>query len=109
MTQLKLNETSGAPQANGVQKVNNSQPSAVLHRHLHHEFLDVARGEGHYLILEDGRKIFDASGGAAVACIGVSDLFLEGPGGIVKCYSGLALTSSDGCLLTWHHSMAMPE
>lgn len=73
MTQLQLDGTNGAAQASGVHKVNDVQQSAVLHRHLHHDFLDVARGEGHYLVLEDGRKIFDASGGAAVACIGVSD------------------------------------
>ncbi|ROW09693.1 hypothetical protein VMCG_02210 [Cytospora schulzeri] len=66
----QINITHGAPQANGVHKVNSVQQSAVLHRHLHHDFLNVARGEGHYLVLEDGRKLFDASGGAAVACIG---------------------------------------
>lgn len=48
------------------------QKSAVLHRHLHHEFPVLVRGEGNYLFLKDGRKIFDASGGAAVACVGVS-------------------------------------
>ncbi|KUI60346.1 hypothetical protein VP1G_07526 [Cytospora mali] len=68
MTQL--NGTINTSQANGVHKVKAVQQSAVLHRHLHHEFLNVARGEGHYLILQDGRKIFDASGGAAVACVG---------------------------------------
>ena len=30
------------------------------------------RGEGSYLYLEDGTKVFDAVGGAAVACIGTS-------------------------------------
>lgn len=44
--------------------------SAVLHRHLLHEFRPLERAEGNYLILENGQKIFDASGGAAVACIG---------------------------------------
>ncbi|KAI5921679.1 exocyst complex protein exo70 [Camillea tinctor] len=47
--------------------------SAVLHRTLHREFPRIASGSGHYLTLEDGRKIFDASGGAAVACIGHGD------------------------------------
>lgn len=56
----------------GVHKNKDSQESAVLHRDLHHEFLEVVRGEGNYLFLKDGRKVFDASGGAAVACIGVS-------------------------------------
>lgn len=66
------NGTNVLHQHHGVQK------SAVLHRDLHHDFLEVARGEGNNLILEDGRKVFDASGGAAVACVGVSlPLFLQ--------------------------------
>lgn len=44
--------------------------SAVLHRSLKSEFPRITGGEGNYVILEDGRRIFDASGGAAVACIG---------------------------------------
>ncbi|KAI0423724.1 exocyst complex protein exo70 [Xylaria sp. FL1042] len=44
--------------------------SAVLHRSLKSEFPRIVGGEGNYVILEDGRRIFDASGGAAVACIG---------------------------------------
>lgn len=71
-----LNGTNGASQAKEVHNMNGVQQSAVLHRHLHHDFLNVARGEGHYLVLEDGRKLFDSCGGAAVACIGVSDLIL---------------------------------
>lgn len=60
------NDTNMMDQQHGVQN------SAVLHRDLHHDFLEVARGEGNHLILKDGRKVFDASGGAAVACVGVS-------------------------------------
>lgn len=63
------NDTKDLHQESGVQK------SAVLHRDLHHEFLEVVRGDGNYLVLRDGRKIFDASGGAAVACVGVSFSF----------------------------------
>lgn len=44
--------------------------SAVLHRHLSEDFLVLSKSEGNYLILEDGRRVFDASGGAAVSCIG---------------------------------------
>jgi adenosylmethionine-8-amino-7-oxononanoate aminotransferase len=44
--------------------------SAVLHRDLKHKFLQLAKCEGNYLYLTDGRKIFDASGGAAVGCLG---------------------------------------
>ncbi|KAK7756736.1 hypothetical protein SLS62_001179 [Diatrype stigma] len=48
-------------------------PSAVLHRNLHEEFPRVVRGQGSYLVLDDGRRILDASGGAAVSCIGHGD------------------------------------
>lgn len=44
--------------------------SAVVHRSLKVDFPRIIGGEGNYVILEDGRRIFDASGGAAVACIG---------------------------------------
>jgi len=44
--------------------------SAVLHRHLHNPPKRVISAKGNYLTLENGRKIFDATGGAAVACIG---------------------------------------
>ncbi|KAI0600940.1 exocyst complex protein exo70 [Biscogniauxia sp. FL1348] len=51
--------------------------SAVLHRTLHREFPRIKSGSGHYLLLEDGRKIFDASGGAAVACIGHGNIRVQ--------------------------------
>lgn len=44
--------------------------SAVLHRDLAYDFLPLAGGEGNHLVLGDGRRIFDGSGGAAVGCIG---------------------------------------
>ena len=44
--------------------------SAVLHRDLHKEALEVVEAEGSYFTLANGRKILDASGGAAVSCIG---------------------------------------
>ncbi|KAI0144301.1 exocyst complex protein exo70 [Xylariaceae sp. FL1272] len=47
--------------------------SAVLHRSLGAEFPLITGGDGNYVVLEDGRRIFDASGGAAVACIGHGD------------------------------------
>ncbi|KAI0442532.1 exocyst complex protein exo70 [Xylaria telfairii] len=47
-----------------------SSTSAVVHRSLKVDFPRIVGGEGNYVILEDGRRIFDASGGAAVACIG---------------------------------------
>ncbi|KAK2614309.1 hypothetical protein N8I77_001150 [Diaporthe amygdali] len=70
MTQLQLDDSNGVSNPISVHKSIGAQKSAVLHRHLRRDFLSVERGEGNYLILEDGQKIFDASGGAAVACLG---------------------------------------
>lgn len=67
------------------------QKSAVLYRHLHHQFLEVVRGEGNDLVLKDGRRVFDASGGAAVACVGVSR----------------SLESSSGALATFQPSIGI--
>ena len=47
--------------------------SAVLHRSLHHDPLRVLSGKGNVLRLSNGQSIFDATGGAAVACIGHGD------------------------------------
>ncbi|AEO55154.1 hypothetical protein MYCTH_2055700 [Thermothelomyces thermophilus ATCC 42464] len=47
-----------------------ARSSAVLHRDLSYDFLSLSQGEGNYLVLEDGRRIFDASGGASVGCLG---------------------------------------
>ncbi|KAB5555024.1 pyridoxal phosphate-dependent transferase [Coniochaeta sp. 2T2.1] len=46
------------------------ESSAVLHRHLDHQFLPLQRASGNYLFTEHGQKLFDGSGGPAVACIG---------------------------------------
>lgn len=45
-------------------------PSAVLHRSLHRDPLVVTSAKGHFLKLSDGRSILDATGGAAVSCLG---------------------------------------
>jgi len=57
-------------QQNGASPVEGSR---VLYRDLHDTYKNLARGEGSYLIFEDGQRILDASGGAAVACIGHGD------------------------------------
>lgn len=44
--------------------------SAVLHRDLDHDFLMLERSSGNYLFTTSCAKIFDASGGPSVACIG---------------------------------------
>lgn len=46
--------------------------SAVLHRRLDATPRTAVRGEGAYLIDRDGRRYLDASGGAAVSCLGHS-------------------------------------
>jgi adenosylmethionine-8-amino-7-oxononanoate aminotransferase len=49
---------------------NSSTPSSLLHRNLHETPLKVIASKGNYLTLSNGQKIFDATGGAAVAGIG---------------------------------------
>ena len=46
--------------------------SAVLHRDLRHAPRRAVRGEGLYIIDDAGRRYLDASGGAAVSCLGHS-------------------------------------
>jgi adenosylmethionine-8-amino-7-oxononanoate aminotransferase len=47
--------------------------SRILHRSLAADPPIAVRGEGIFLYAEDGRKIIDGSGGAAVACLGHGD------------------------------------
>lgn len=47
-----------------------SSSSAVLYRNVKEPPQQAVGGEGSYLVLDDGRKILDATGGAAVACLG---------------------------------------
>jgi adenosylmethionine-8-amino-7-oxononanoate aminotransferase len=44
--------------------------SHVLQRQIHHRYPTAVGGEGVYLIGDDGRRYLDASGGAAVSCLG---------------------------------------
>jgi adenosylmethionine-8-amino-7-oxononanoate aminotransferase len=47
--------------------------SRVFHRDPRRRYPVAARGEGAYLIDRDGKRYLDASGGAAVSCLGHSD------------------------------------
>ena len=47
-----------------------TKSSSVLHRSLHHDPLKVVSASGLYLTLSNGQKILDATGGAAVSCLG---------------------------------------
>ena len=49
------------------------EKSAVLYRDLHNDPREAAEASGLYFTLSDGRRIIDASGGAAVCCIGHGD------------------------------------
>ena len=44
--------------------------SSVLHRSLHKDPHTVVAAQGNFLTLSNGQKIFDATGGAAVSCLG---------------------------------------
>jgi adenosylmethionine-8-amino-7-oxononanoate aminotransferase len=44
--------------------------SAVLHRNIRQVPKQAISAKGSYIFLEDGRKILDATGGAAVTCLG---------------------------------------
>jgi adenosylmethionine-8-amino-7-oxononanoate aminotransferase len=46
------------------------EESKVLHRSLHEQPKEVVKADGMYLYLNNGQKILDATGGAAVACLG---------------------------------------
>lgn len=45
----------------------------VLHRHTHTDLPIAVSGEGPYVIDSEGKRYLDASGGAAVSCLGYSD------------------------------------
>ncbi|TCJ26549.1 aspartate aminotransferase family protein [Halomonas sp. GDM18] len=47
--------------------------SHVLHRNLNQEYPTAVKGDGPYIIDREGRRYLDASGGAAVSCLGHSD------------------------------------
>ncbi|KAI1431631.1 exocyst complex protein exo70 [Xylaria sp. CBS 124048] len=53
--------------------MSNTTTSAVLHRSLKIKFPRIVGAEGNYVVLEDGRRILDASGGPSVVCIGHGD------------------------------------
>jgi adenosylmethionine-8-amino-7-oxononanoate aminotransferase len=61
------------PDSTDAANTNKEGRSAVLHRSLHHDPLRVVSAKGNYLQLDNGQKIFDATGGAAVACLGHGD------------------------------------
>ncbi|KAM7204525.1 Pyridoxal phosphate-dependent transferase [Rhypophila sp. PSN 637] len=67
---MVLVEIDSKAHPNGVKGVKTSFKSAAFHRDLGHEFQKLTRSEGNFVTLEDGRRIFDASGGPSVGAIG---------------------------------------
>lgn len=47
-----------------------SVTSSVLHQQIKHDPPKIVSGKGNYLLTSDNAEIFDATGGAAVACVG---------------------------------------
>jgi hypothetical protein len=47
--------------------------SSIFHRQIVQPMPEAARGEGVYLVGRDGKRYLDASGGAAVSCLGHND------------------------------------
>ena len=47
-----------------------SNESSVLQRDLRHAYPRAVSAEGHYIVDSEGRRYFDASGGAAISCLG---------------------------------------
>jgi adenosylmethionine-8-amino-7-oxononanoate aminotransferase len=47
--------------------------SHVLHRNLNQKYPTAVKGDGPYIVDREGRRYLDASGGAAVSCLGHSD------------------------------------
>ena len=70
MAPIFVDGTSTANEGNEPSHPNQPRNSNVLHRSLHEQPKKVVDASGMYLILEDGQKILDATGGAAVACLG---------------------------------------
>lgn len=60
--------------------------SHVFHRHLNQDYPTAVKGDGPYLIDSQGRRYLDASGGAAVSCLGHSD------GDVIKAIQGQVST-----------------
>ena len=47
--------------------------SHVFHRHTNYDLPFAVKGDGCYIIDKNGKRYLDASGGAAVSCLGHSD------------------------------------
>lgn len=57
----------------GMRTENKTSSSALLHRSLHNPPPKVVAAKGIWLTLDNGRRILDSTGGAAVSCLGHGD------------------------------------
>lgn len=53
-----------------VRTYSNMSSASLVKDDIRKEYTNIVRGKGNFLITNNGRKIFDASCGAAVTCIG---------------------------------------
>ena len=77
---------------NGSHLLSSPSKSAVLHRDIHKRPEEVVEASGLHLILSNKRRIIDATGGAAVSCIGhgdkrVRDVIADQVGRLDYCHS----------------------
>jgi adenosylmethionine-8-amino-7-oxononanoate aminotransferase len=87
-------------------KVDARPESGVLYARLATKPPTIRSGSGVYLITSDGRKILDATGGAAVACLGhnntrVKDAVTRQMDGIAYCYAPFFTTAPAEELAIW--------
>jgi adenosylmethionine-8-amino-7-oxononanoate aminotransferase len=70
--QVEVNEAyhKGAPQKTTNDNNVIHVKSSVLHQQIKQDPPKIVSGKGNYLLTSTGAEIFDATGGAAVACIG---------------------------------------
>jgi len=85
---------------NGINGIHKSAASSVLYRQLHEKPHKIVGSRGNYLLMDNGLEIFDATGGAAVACIGhanarVKEAMMAQVDSVAYCYS-LFFTSTPG-------------
>jgi adenosylmethionine-8-amino-7-oxononanoate aminotransferase len=87
-------------------KVDARPESGVLYARLATKPPTIRSGSGVYLITSDGRKILDATGGAAVACLGhnntrVKDAVTRQMDDIAYCYAPFFTTAPAEELAIW--------
>ncbi|EME39001.1 hypothetical protein DOTSEDRAFT_92257 [Dothistroma septosporum NZE10] len=99
----QLGTTAQAAAASQLDNDGTSKASSVLHAKLTSTPPKIIKAQGNYLTTSDGTEIFDATGGAAVACIGhghpeVKSAILNQLDEVEYCYSPFFTTSASEAL-----------